>query len=218
MNSTKRCSKCQEEKPATSEFFYKEKKGKYGLRARCKECVLQERKDYHKENKDKILARKKVYQQENAERIAEYQKQYRKDNKERMLQLNREWRENNQERYQEYMKEYYEQHYQENKAYYVAKDIKRRKKRAAQTPDYANINLMNKIYAECPEGYHVDHMIPLANGGLHWESNLCYLPAEINLSKGSKRIEEFGTQEFCQHVIYWQDLLGCAYNSLTESV
>jgi hypothetical protein len=50
-------------------------------------------------------------------------------------------------------------------------------------------------------------MIPLANGGVHYESNLCYLPAGINLAKGAKSIEEFGLDVFNHHVIYWQDVL-----------
>lgn len=34
----KRCTKCGEEFPATTEYFHKEKLGKYGLRADCKWC------------------------------------------------------------------------------------------------------------------------------------------------------------------------------------
>ena len=38
--ATRRCSKCKEEKPATTEFFYAKKGGKDGLDRRCKECQL----------------------------------------------------------------------------------------------------------------------------------------------------------------------------------
>ena len=53
----KKCTKCGEIKLATSDNFNKDKKGKYGLRSRCKECV----KQYRENNKDKIKESQKKY-------------------------------------------------------------------------------------------------------------------------------------------------------------
>lgn len=45
------------------------------------------------------------------------------------------------------------------------------------------------IYENCPEGYEVDHIIPLSKGGKHHEDNLQYLPWRENRSKGNKLVE-----------------------------
>lgn len=38
--TTKKCTKCHQELPATRAFFYSHSTGKYGLRAACKACYL----------------------------------------------------------------------------------------------------------------------------------------------------------------------------------
>lgn len=58
-----------------------------------------------------------------------------------------------------------------------------------RTPPWADLNKIKEIYDNCPEGYHVDHIIPLQGefiSGLHIETNLQYLPALDNIKKGNK--------------------------------
>ena len=55
-----------------------------------------------------------------------------------------------------------------------------------QTPKWADRSKIREIYANCPEGYHVDHIIPLRGkivSGLHIETNWQYLPAKENMRK-----------------------------------
>lgn len=58
-----------------------------------------------------------------------------------------------------------------------------------QTPSWADQDKILEIYRNRPEGYHVDHILPL-NGklvcGLHVENNLQYLTVEENLRKKNK--------------------------------
>lgn len=58
-----------------------------------------------------------------------------------------------------------------------------------QTPKWSNALVIAEIYKNRPEGYHVDHIIPL-NGklvsGLHVPENLQYLTAKENLQKSNK--------------------------------
>lgn len=76
----------------------------------------------------------------------------------------------------------------------------RARKRNAVPAD-ANLELIRKIYQFAPEGYEVDHIIPLANGGLHHQDNLQYLPASENARKGKRNVYDESK------VIKWQDLI-----------
>lgn len=64
----------------------------------------------------------------------------------------------------------------------------------------ADLGVIKRIYQECPDGYHVDHIYPLSKGGDHHEDNLCYLPALLNIQKQAKLPEE--VPEIMQYAIY----------------
>jgi hypothetical protein len=71
-------------------------------------------------------------------------------------------------------------------AYWCAKRAERRAREKQQMPPWANRQAIAKIYAGCPDGYHVDHEIPLRGrlvSGLHVETNLQYLTASANHRK-----------------------------------
>ena len=193
--NTKICTKCGEEKVATTEFFYRHKRGKYGLRGQCKSCY----KIYEQVNKEKIKERQKQYRQDNRER----RKQYKQANQDRIAEQDRQYREANKEKISKRNKQYRKK----NRHLIRQQKAKRRAAKLNQTPDYANHGLIKLIYENCPKGCHVDHMMSLVSGGSHHETNLCYLPASINIAKGAKTIEEFGLDTFNKNVIYWQDHL-----------
>lgn len=59
----------------------------------------------------------------------------------------------------------------------------------SRTPKWADLSLIKEIYKNCPEGMHVDHIVPLQGklvSGLHVEYNLQYLTAEANIKKSNK--------------------------------
>lgn len=53
-------------------------------------------------------------------------------------------------------------------------------------PKDSDLKLIQKIYENCPDGYHVDHIVALASGGQHHQDNLQYLPISENCRKGKR--------------------------------
>lgn len=50
----------------------------------------------------------------------------------------------------------------------------------------SDFELIKRIYENCPDGYHVDHIQALASGGLHHQDNLQYLEISENCRKGKR--------------------------------
>jgi hypothetical protein len=100
-----------------------------------------------------------------------------------MQEAKRKWRLKN----LEYAKEYRDSHVDEFKVY----DKKRNSLRTGYHPivPWTERKEIKLFYLACPEGFHVDHIIP-RNGdsisGLHVLNNLQYLPAQENRLKGNK--------------------------------
>jgi hypothetical protein len=57
-------------------------------------------------------------------------------------------------------------------------------------PSGADPYIIRQIYANCPYGHDVDHIIPLTRGGKHHQDNLQYLTKTDNKKKGRKLPEE----------------------------
>lgn len=65
--------------------------------------------------------------------------------------------------------------------------------RRTRVPAWSERELILEFYRNCPEGYHVDHAIPLQGktvSGLHVLNNLQYLPAQENLCKGNRYADQ----------------------------
>lgn len=95
------------------------------------------------------------------------------------------WRKVNKKSYRRWSPEY--------RKYRITLSLLRHRRIKQSIPLWAEKNAIIEFYRNRPEGYHVDHIVPL-NGktvsGLHVLANLQYLPAAENLSKSNKFVAE----------------------------
>ena len=130
-------------------------------------------KKWRKDNAKKRKIQCKNWELKNKERAKEYRKVWREKNKDRIKHLNHLW-------------------YENNKRKCRSKDAKRRAAFLKRIPKWitkTELKDIENFYKNCPKGYHVDHIIPLQASvisGVHVLSNLQYLSAKENISKGNR--------------------------------
>jgi len=143
-------------------------------------CLTLFHADKHKKDGKQSYCKecKKANREENKEAIAAQKAQYYQENKDAVAAR-------------------MAQYYQENKEAFAAHAAKRRAIKLQRTPHWlteAHYSEIKEIYTSCPEGHHVDHIVPLQGenvSGLHVPWNLQHLTAEENLIKGNKLVKEY---------------------------
>jgi hypothetical protein len=123
---------------------------------------------------------------ENQEKMRIARKKWRDTNKDLILENQRRKREENREEFNLYHREYHAKNHEYRTKYINAH---RRGRISNATPLWSNKPAIRQFYVNCPEGFHVDHIIPLHGkkvSGLHVLENLQYLPATENLRKSNK--------------------------------
>lgn len=89
---SKVCTKCNLEFEATTEFWNKQKNGKFGLNSRCKTCLSIERREYRNSAGYQEKQRERTYRwnKNNPERVKEINRKSRKKNAETINSRRRE--------------------------------------------------------------------------------------------------------------------------------
>jgi hypothetical protein len=168
----KTCQKCPQSNPLE---FYKRTRSKDGLCSLCKVCHKKFNKEWSKANP----------------RVGdpEYQREYAQANKAELNAARR-------ERYKEKRSsvDAVNKKYQLSPKGLASTRHRNAKYRAAKLnalPKWITeeqLSSIKNIYANCPFGYHVDHIMPLQGenvSGLHVPWNLQYLPASENIRKSN---------------------------------
>lgn len=101
----------------------------------------------------------------------------------------RSWRRINPERQRETLRKYRKN----NRAFLTHLQNLRHAKTFKACPKWVDKTELRRIYENCPEGYEVDHIMPLSSPvlcGLHVPWNLWYLPNGVNQQKSNKILSE----------------------------
>jgi hypothetical protein len=155
----------------------------------CEECNKQRASGWHYENREVANTRRNERYYLNRDEHLAKCKEYAEQHKEWRQEYNRTYRSLHQERLREYSRAYQKQ----NLWRFRAAKARYRASKNQATPFWVNQEELRKVYETCPEGYHVDHIVPL-NGeqvcGLHVPWNLRHVPAEENLRKSNQLLPE----------------------------
>jgi len=131
----------------------------------CRNCVSLYNAKYRKANAEKIKSWHAENYKANRDKIDARHNRWRKANPEKKRALSAKWA-------------------KDNPGKHNAKGAKRRALVKKQTPSWYDHQMVTEIYEVASEfGYHVDHIVPLAKGGLHSHENLQLLTPAENLSK-----------------------------------
>lgn len=157
----KKCGVCKSLLKLTD--FSQNRSNKDGLRVECKRCMSEYKSRYRRNNKSKLNAYARKYSKLHKRAI----------NHKTNAIAQRKFR----QKYPEIIR---------------ANSALRRARMLKAVPTWLkkeDLQLISSFYRNCPPGYHVDHIEPLAGNsscGLHVIWNLQYLPMHDNLSKGNR--------------------------------
>jgi formylmethanofuran dehydrogenase subunit E len=200
------CTKCGKEFPATTEFFHRRKRGKYGLVAVCKACYNPPRrlhppsydpapegyKTCTKCKEAKPLSEFHIRRSLNRERTVckacnkQYTRDWRAKHPEEAQDKTLRWRRDNPEAFR------LSQRVHENKR----RALKKNSKTSFRTEDVmlqmrAQTDKRGIVHcwwcnAPLDDHYHIDHRIPITKGGSNDASNIVLVHPRCNMSKSDK--------------------------------
>ena len=163
----KLCTKCKKELPATAEYYFKEPKGKHGLRSKCKQCLNEARKECRAKNREMHLANQRRYYHKTSEKRREEMRKYYWSNPEKSCERVRNWNANNPERARENNKKWVKDNPDKARANWNRQDEKRR-----ENPTWVLSNRISRA---------IGKSIKSGKNGHYWESLVGYTREEIML-------------------------------------
>lgn len=200
--SHKQCTKCDEVKPATPEFFHRAKSMYDGLASACKTCLnkagQEKYKGYYEANRERMVEKSRRWYSQHKEEAAEYVRRRSAETKAKIAEKKRRYRAENKDKIAEYNRKWRT----ENKGVMRAHKHRRRarQRNAPGRHTAADVKRQHKAqkgkcyYCGCKVGndYHVDHVIPLIRGGSDGPENIVIACQFCNISKKDKLPHEWG--------------------------
>lgn len=148
---------------------------------------LRERgRQYYKNNREQCIQQTRDWEKKNPGMKAKYDKEYYLRNREKVRkQARKNYLSNRRERI-ENAQRWFAENKERRRPYMRHYQNARRRNMGRATPPWADLDELRKFYEDCPEGYEVDHIIPLKGKnvcGLHCVENLQYLTRSDNAAK-----------------------------------
>lgn len=188
------CTKCGETKPLDA--FHKHSRSPDGRKPCCKECRKQESRDYYTANTQRIRADALRWQRENPEAAAAKTRRYRSSAKGRATR--EAWDERSDQKGRD--RAYYAANAERLKAYQRARQLKIR---GVTTEVFQHAEIFDRDGWVCqlcnepvdrnikyphPQSVSLDHIIPIARGGLHSRANTQTAHLICNRRKGVRLV------------------------------
>lgn len=214
----KRCNKCKQDFPSTSEYFDRDKKKKDGLSTTCKQCMKEYNARRYQEKKDEIKVQNREYYDNNKEKykplFKENHHRWYKDNIDEYNRNSIKWR----EEHSEYFKEYHKNYFKENPEKTIEASKRRVERMKLQpytltTKQWKYIKAkFNNCCAYCGQEIPLqqEHFIPVASEGAYTIDNIIPACKRCNAKKhDSDYFEWYPKQEF-----YSEERMGFLLNHL----
>ena len=209
---TKKCTGCGEEKPHTREYFHVHKRSLSGFKSECADCSNIRNKTYRESNRELINEKAHKKAIENKEAILAYNANYRDKNRAIIQKRTRAWYQNNLDANRKTQNKYYNTVGKYNIQQKLTKTIRSRTIKALKgnrkcestakllgcSIEHAIAHLENQWTegmdwdTHCPEGWHVDHILPCASFDLTdpAQQRLCFHYTNLQPMWGYKNIEK----------------------------
>ena len=206
---TKKCTSCNIIKPATTNFFHKEKSSKYGLNAKCKMCKNKKFKSYYENTAEQQRKRVSIYHKKNKNERNEYSRNYYYNNTDHLKMKHKEWLKNNPERNFNY---HNNRRIQLNKGSEITKDQWKEMMKFFEWRCAYSGEILTK------ENRSVDHILALSNNGENEIWNLVPMLKTLNSSKHTKEMldwyqqQEFYSEERLEKIYKWQNYASNKWN------
>lgn len=178
----KTCTKCDKSKPLSD--YYKNKRGKYGVRGDCRSCVLENQQAYNRANVERRREHRRAWREANAERKAAYDKAYYEANKERAAERNRAYLAANPHKRTEYRHRRRARLRGNDTAPYKRADVFARDGYVCQL--CGRPTLVYVVTWRHPLSPELDHIVPVSRGGSDTPDNVQTAHRRCNIRKGNR--------------------------------
>lgn len=152
---------------------------------------------YYDANRDRLLERNRDWRKANPEKALAYWEKWHKVNREKVLEFKRNWGLVNAEKVRQASKKWAEANPEKIKARHQNRRARKKGNGGKLSPNIVQTLLvLQKGKCACcgkslKQGYHLDHIMPIALGGMNTDDNVQLLTPKCNLSKGAKHPDDY---------------------------